>query len=309
VRWNKQRSIGLKWVFKLKRNEEGQVVKHKAHLVAKGYVQKEGIDFNEVFAPVARLESVRLLLAIAAHHSWEVHHMDVKSTFLNGDLKEVVYVQQRPGFINDDNPDKVLRLHKALYGLRQAPRAWNAKLDNTLLSLGFKRCASEHGMYTRGKTEQRLIVGVYVDDLIITGGNMQVLGSFKKEMCKTFKMSDLGVLSYYLGIEVLQSRDATTICQGAYAKKILDTAGLEESNPSRTPMELRLQLSKTGDTPAVDSTNYHNIIGSLCYLVNTRPDLAYLVGYVSRFMEAPREKHLAAVKRILRYLAGTRGWG
>jgi hypothetical protein len=309
VRWNKQRSIGLKWVFKLKRNEEGQVVKHKAHLVTKGYVQKEGIDFNEVFVPVARLESVRLLLAIAAHHSWEVHHMDVKSTFLNGDLKEVVYVQQRPGFINDNNPDKVLRLHKALYGLRQAPRAWNAKLDNTLLSLGFKRCASKHGMYTRGKTKQRLIVGVYVDDLIITGGNMQVLGSFKKEMCKTFKMSDLGVLSYYLGIEVLQSRDAITICQGAYAKKILDTAGLEESNPSRTPMELRLQLSKTRDTPAVDSTNYHNIIGSLCYLVNTRPDLAYSVGYVSRFMEAPREEHLAAVKRILRYLAGTRGWG
>jgi hypothetical protein len=309
VRWNKQRSIGLKWVFKLKRNEEGQVVKHKAHLVTKGYVQKEGIDFNEVFVPVARLESVRLLLAIAAHHSWEVHHMDVKSTFLNGDLKEVVYVQHRPGFINDNNPDKVLRLHKALYGLRQAPRAWNAKLDNTLLSLGFKRCASKHGMYTRGKTKQRLIVGVYVDDLIITGGNMQVLGSFKKEMCKTFKMSDLGVLSYYLGIEVLQSRDAITICQGAYAKKILDTAGLEESNPSRTPMELRLQLSKTRDTPAVDSTNYHNIIGSLCYLVNTRPDLAYSVGYVSRFMEAPREEHLAAVKRILRYLAGTRGWG
>jgi hypothetical protein len=154
VRWNKQRSIGLKWVFKLKRNEEGQVVKHKAHLVAKGYVQKEGINFNEVFTPVARLESVRLLLAIAAHHSWEVHHMDVKSTFLNGDLKEVVYVQQRPGFINDNNPDKVLRLHKALYGLRQAPRAWNAKLDNTLLSLGFKRCASKHGMYTRGKTKQ-----------------------------------------------------------------------------------------------------------------------------------------------------------
>jgi hypothetical protein len=289
------RAIGLKWVFKLKHNEDGQVVKHKARLVAKGYVQKEGIDFSEMFSPVARLESVRLLLAIAAHHSWEVHHMDVKSAFLNGELKEVVYVQQPHGFIDDNNPGKVLRLHKALYGLQQSPQAWNAKLDSTLLSLGFKRCISEHGIYTRDNTERRLIVGVYVDDLIITGSNVQVLSSFKKEMCKSFKMSDFGALSYYLGIEVQQSRDGITICQGAYAKKILDAAGLEESNPSRTP--------------TVDSTNYCSVIGSLRYLINTRPDLAYSVGYVSRFMEAPREEHMMVVKRILRYLAGTKRWG
>jgi hypothetical protein len=157
-------AIGLKWVFKLKSNGDGQVVKHKACLVAKGYVQKEGVDFCEVFAPVARLESVRLLLAIAAHHSWEVHHMDVKSAFLNGDLKEVIYVQQPPGFIDNNNSGKVLQLHKALYGLCQAPRAWNAKLNSTLLSLGFKRCISKHGIYTRGNTEHRLIVGVYVDN-------------------------------------------------------------------------------------------------------------------------------------------------
>ena len=144
------RAIELKWVFKLKHNEEGEVVKHKARLVAKGYVQKQGVDFEEVFAPVARLESVHLLLAIAAHHSWEVHHMDVKSAFLNGELKETVYVRQPPNFLDNDNPDKVLRLHKALYGLRQAPRAWNAKLDSTLLSLKFKHCASKHGMYMHG---------------------------------------------------------------------------------------------------------------------------------------------------------------
>ena len=164
------RAIGLKWVFKLKRNEKGEVVKHKARLVAKGYVQKQGVDFKEVFAPVARLKFVRLLLAIATHYSWEVYHMDVKSAFLNGELKEAVYVRQPPGFLDNDNPGKVLRLHKVLYRLRQAPRAWNAKLDNTLLPLKFKRCASEHDMYTHGHGEQRLIVGVYVDDLIITGG-------------------------------------------------------------------------------------------------------------------------------------------
>ena len=130
--------IGLKWVFKVKRDEHGAIVKHKARLVAKGYVQQPGIDFEEVFAPVARLESMHLLLAVAAHESWEVHHMDVKSTFLNGDLQEEVYVSQPAGFIIQGAEHKVLKLKKALYVLRQAPRAWNAKLDSCLLSLGFQ---------------------------------------------------------------------------------------------------------------------------------------------------------------------------
>jgi hypothetical protein len=273
------RAIGLKWVFKLKRNEDGHVVKHKVRLVTKGYVQKEGVNFSEVFASVARLESVRVLLAIVAHHSWEVHHMDAKSTFLNGDLEEVVYVQQPPGFIDDNHLSKALQLHKTLYGLRQAPRAWNTKLDSTLLSLGFRRCISKDRVYTRGNTEHRLIVGVYIDDLIITGDSSQVIDSFKKEMSKTFRMSDLGALSYYFGIEVHQGKDGITICQGTYAKKILFTARLEEGNPSRTPMEPRLQLSKIGNTHAMDSTNYHNIVGNLRYLVNTHLDLAYSVDY------------------------------
>ena len=183
------------------------------------------------------------------------------------------------------------------------------KLDSNLLSLKFKCCASEHGMYTHGQYKQRLIMGVYVDDLIITRGDMEVLGRFKREMSKNFKMSDLGVLSYYLGIEVPQNSTGISICQSAYAKKLLDTTGLVDSNPTRTPMEARLQLRKAGTTTTVDSTNYRSIVGSLRYLVNTRSDLAYFVGYVSRFMEAPREEHLVAVKRILRYVAGTRGWG
>ena len=138
--------------------------------------------------------------------------MDVKSVFLNGEMKKTVYVLQPPGFLDNDNPDKVLRLHKALYGLQQAPRAWNTKLDSTLLSLKFKRCASEHGMSTHGHDEQQLIMGVYIDDLIITGGDMEVLGKFKREMSKNFKMSDLGVLSYYLDIEVQQSTAGITVC-------------------------------------------------------------------------------------------------
>jgi hypothetical protein len=143
-----QKAIGLKWVFKLKHDEHGDIVKHKARLVAKGYVQRQGVDFEEVFASVARMESVRVLLILAAHNNWPVHHMDVKSAFLNGDLGEEVYVSQPPGFIKSGEEKKVYRLHKALYGLRQAPRAWNSKLDAVLYDLGFTKCKTEHGLYT-----------------------------------------------------------------------------------------------------------------------------------------------------------------
>jgi hypothetical protein len=304
-----QRAIGLKWVYKVKRDENGSIVKYKARLVAKGYVQHAGIDFEEVFAPIARLESVRLLLAIAAHSGWSVHHMDVKSAFLNGELQEEVYVQQPPGFIDDKHKNKVLRLHKALYGLRQAPRAWNQKLDTSLLGLGFSRCINEHGMYTRGQGGGRLIVGVYVDDLIITGGDAGAVAKFKLQMKNTFCMSDLGALSYYLGLEVTQGVAGITLRQGSYAAKILEKAGMTGCNPCATPIEVKLKLLKEGTTPSVDATEYRNIIGSLRYLCNSRPDLAFAVGYLSRFMEAPRQEHMAAVKRVLRYVAGTMHWG
>jgi hypothetical protein len=303
------RAIGLKWVYKLKRDEQGAIVRYKARLVAKGYVQRQGVDFDEVFAPVARLESVRLLLVVAVHQGWQVHHMDVKSAFLNGELLEEVYVSQPPGFVDDNHKNKVYRLHKALYGLRQAPRAWNAKFDSSLLSLGFHRSSSEHGVYTRTRGGRRLTVGVYVDDLIITGDHDDEIRSFKGEMMKLFKMSDLGALRYYLGIEVTQDSDGITLGQAAYASKILEKAGLKDCNPCQTPMEVRLKLRKGSDFPLVDATLYRSLVGSLRYLVNTRPDLAFSVGYVSRFMESPREDHLAVVRRILRYVVGTRCWG
>ena len=206
----KQKAIGLKWVFKVKKDPTGNIVKHKARLVAKGYAQRQGVDFDEVFAPVARIETVRVLLALAAQGGWEVHHMDVKSAFLNGDLTETVFVQQPPGFIVG-NGDKVLKLRKALYGLKQAPRAWNSKLDKELVALGFVRSKLEHAVYKRSNKNSFLIVGVYVDDLIISGPNADDITQFKQEMRKKFSMSDLGLLSYYLGIEVKQGDGGITL--------------------------------------------------------------------------------------------------
>jgi hypothetical protein len=299
------RPIGLKWVYKVKKDEHGAVVKHKARLVARGFVQREGIDFEEVFAPVARMESVRLLLALAAAKDWQVHHLDVKSAFLNGELAETVFVKQAPGFVVKGAEHKVLRLRKALYGLRQAPRAWNAKLDATMAELDFTRCATEHALYTRRRGKEELIVGVYVDDLIVTGARERDIAAFKEEMAARFKMSDLGALTYYLGIEVKQGKDTVTLGQHAYALKLLERAGMTECKPMATPMEERIKLSKQSTTAKVDGTRYRSIVGGLRWLTHTRPDIAFAVGYVSRFMEDPREDHWGAVKRLLRYIKGS----
>jgi hypothetical protein len=304
----KQKAIGLKWVFKVKKDPEGKIVKYKARLVAKGYAQQFGVDFEEVFAPVARIETVRVLLALAAQGGWQVHHMDVKSAFLNGELSETVYVQQPPGFIVGSG-DKVLKLRKALYGLKQAPRAWNSKLDKELVALGFVRSRLDHAVYRRSNKKSFLLVGVYVDDLIISGPDVKDIKIFKSEMKQKFNMSDLGLLSYYLGIEVKQEASGITLCQSSYAGKILEMAGMKNCNSCETPMECRLKLSKVKNEEALNPTEYRSIIGSLRYIVNTRPDLAFAVGMVSRHMETPGREHWAAVKHILRYLKGTMGYG
>ncbi|KAL1207758.1 Retrovirus-related Pol polyprotein from transposon TNT 1-94 [Cardamine amara subsp. amara] len=189
--------IGLKWVFKLKRNSDGSVNKHKARLVAKGYVQQYGIDF----------ETIRLLVNLAAANGWEIHHLDVKTAFLHGELKETVYVTQPDGFEKHGSEEKVYRLNKALYGLRQAPRAWNNKLNQILEELQFKKCSKEPTVYRKIEQEHILVVAVYVDDLFVTGTDKLIIYKFKEEMATKFEMSDLGKLTYYLGIEVTQHED------------------------------------------------------------------------------------------------------
>nr|GFB40266.1 ribonuclease H-like domain, reverse transcriptase, RNA-dependent DNA polymerase [Tanacetum cinerariifolium] len=269
-------TIKLKWVYKAKRDAKGKIIKYKARLVAKGYVQEQGIDFDEVFTPVARIETVHLMLALAAYHGWQVH-LDVKSAFLHGDLKEEVYVTQPEGFIQQGNSGKVYKLTKALYGLRQAPRAWNMKLDQTLKSLDFKKCNLEQAVYTKRSKTSTLIVGVYVDDLIITGTPRKELEVFKSHMEDKVEMSDLGLLAYYLGIEI--------------------------------PMDPGTKLVKAEDENSVDATHYRSLIGSLRYLLHTRPDLSYLVGLLSRFMQDPKDHHLKEVKQVIRYIKRTKEHG
>lgn len=220
------------------------------------------------------------------------------------ELQEGVYVEQPPSFVLKGHEHHVLRLVKALYGLRQAPRAWYAKLDESLVKLSFTRISFEHA----SSGAIHLIVGVYVDNLLITGENQQDIDKFKVEM-HSFKMSDLGLLHYYLRLEVKQMEERITICQSAYAAKILEVADLITHKPSYTLMESRLKLSKLSSTPTIEATFYRSIIGSLQYLVNSRLDLAFFVGYLSHFMENLTTEYLPVVKRVLRYVAGTLSFG
>ena len=216
------KAIGLKWIFKIKRNSDRSINKFKARLVAKGYVQQYGVDFEEVFAPVARLETIRLLISLAATNGWEIHHLDVKTAFLHGELKEIVYVSQPEGFEKKEHEKKVYRLNKALYGLRQAPRAWNNKLNQILMELGFSKCTKEPSVYRKTIKGDLLVVAVYVDDLFLTRTSKKLINDFKRGMASKFDMSDLGRLTYYLGMEVVQDDQGITLNQRQYAKKILE---------------------------------------------------------------------------------------
>ena len=303
-------SIGVKWVYKTKMNPYGSVNKHKARLVAKGYKQKEGEDFTEIFAPVSRLETVRLLISLAAQKKWKLFQMDVKSAFLNGVLKEEIYVNQPPGFVKKGEENKVYKLKKALYGLKQSPRAWYSRINSYFKKCGFQKCPYEHTLYIKGDSQGKFMaVSLYVDDLIFTGNDEKMLSEFKHSMMAEFRMTDLGELHHFLGIEVHQSNEGIFISQESYAKEILKKFRMENANPVSTPCITGLKLSKEGEGKLVNSTMFRSLVGNLMYLTSTRPDIMYAVSLVSRFMQKPYSNHWEAAKRILRYVKGTINYG
>lgn len=297
--------IGVKWVFRTKLNENGDVEKYKARLVAKGYAQRYGVDYTKVFAPVARLDTIRVILAVAAQCGWEVFQRDVKSAFLHGELKEEVFVQQHEGFIKKGEEGKVYKLKKVLYGLKQAPRAWYSKIEAYFMREGFEKCSSEHTMFTKSKGGKILIVSLYVDDLIFTGSDMSMCDEFKSSMMMEFDMSDLGKMRHFLGVEVLQNSSGIFICKRRYAREVLARFGMANNNAVKNPIVPGTKLSKDEGGIKVDGTLFKQVVGSLMYLTVTRPDLMYGVSLISRFMSSPTMSHWSAAKKILRYLKGT----
>lgn len=302
--------IGVKWVFKTKLNEHGEVEKFKARLVAKGYVQRYGIDYAEVFAPVARMDTVRIILALAAQKEWKVYQLDVKSAFLHGELMEDVYVDQPRGFEKEEEPNKVYKLRKALYGLKQAPRPWFSRIEAYFLREGFEKSSSEQTLFVKISTRGKLlIVSLYVDDLIYTGNDESMMGDFKKSMMNEFDMTDLGKMRYFLGIEVQQLESGIFISQKKYAGDVLRRFRMEECNAVSNPIVPGVKITKDENGVVVDSTIYKQLVGSLIYLTSTRPDLMYIVSLISRYMSQPTELHFMAAKRVLRYVKGTIDYG
>ncbi|KAM1012444.1 hypothetical protein ACFX15_041792 [Malus domestica] len=302
--------IGVKWVFKTKLNLDGSVQKNKARLVAKGYVQKPGLDYNETFAPVARLDTIRTLIALAAHRSWKIFQLDVKSAFLNGILQEEVYVDQPEGFVINGKEDKVYKLHKALYGLKQAPRTWYGEIDSYFTKCGFEKSLSEATLYTKTRGEKDiLIVSIYVDDIVYTGNNQDMLDEFKEDMKEKYEMSDLGLLHHFLGIGVIQTESSIFIHQKKYASSLLDKFGLKECKSVSIPLVATEKLSKEDGSGAADEEKYRKLVGSLLYLTATRPDVMYAASLLARYMHCPTNKHYGTAKRVLRYVKGTLDYG
>src|ERR1700733_10096268 len=255
------------------------------------------------------METVRAVLSIAAQNKWKIYQMDVKSAFLNGVLKEEVYVEQPLGYEKKGEEHKVCKLKKALYGLKQAPRAWYSRIDSYLLDNEFDKCEGEPTVYIKEKDGKILIVVLHVDDVIFTGNDDQLIKNFKSVMKEEFEMTDMGFLRYFLGIEVDQNEKGIFISQARYANEVLGRFNMQECKAAITPTVMGLKLSKEDSSKDFDPSLYKSIVGSLMYLTATRPDIMYAVSLISRFMERPKEAHWQAAKRILRYVKGTKRFG
>nr|GEW03923.1 retrovirus-related Pol polyprotein from transposon TNT 1-94 [Tanacetum cinerariifolium] len=285
-------------------DEDQTVIRNKARLVAKGYAQEEGIDFEESFTPVARLEAVRIFIAYAAHKSFSIFQMEVKTTFLSGPLKEEVYVAQLDGFVDPDHPEKVYRLRKALYGLKQAPRAWYDELLKFLISKGFTKCTIDPTLFTIRYGEDILLAQIYVDDIIFGSTNPKYSKHFEKLMHSRFEMSLMGEMKFFLGLQIHQSPSGIFINQAKYTSEILHKHGMDKGQSIGTPMATKPKLDADLSGNPVDQTDYHSKIRSLMYLPSSRPDIVQAVCFCARYQSRPTEKHLKEVKRIFRYLRG-----
>ena len=294
-----------RWVFKLKKDRYGQILKYKARWVVHGFKQKEGLDYLDTFATVVKPVSYKALMGISVKRGLSIHHMDVVTAFLYGFLDESIYVIQPTLFEQGEN--QVCLLRKALYGLKQSSRVWYQTLQDFLQKMGFKRTESDHGVFV----SRDMFIAIYVDDLLIFGKDTQILEQLQHDLKSRFKMTDLGEVSHYLGIEVDMNTDRTTVSlrQTTYLKKVLSRFNMLDSRPISTPMDQGAgnTLMPSEDQADKDTiTWYQSVVGSLMWpAMHTRPDIAYSVGVLSRYCSNPSPLHCKYLQRIMRYVAGT----
>ncbi|KAJ9523902.1 hypothetical protein QJQ45_020097, partial [Haematococcus lacustris] len=307
------RPLDNRWVWSVKRDGRGSIVRFKARLVVKGFLQREGIDFHELHAPVSKHATVRALLAVAAAEDMELEHLDVKTAFLNGRLEEVIYMHQPAGY--EDGSGRVCRLHRALYGLRQAPRAWHARLKEELEQLGFTASAADSCLFTMMRGSSKVLLAVYVDDclLAVSKGDMGTLEWVKQQLAAVFDIHQLGPVEQFLGMRISRDRAARqlVLSQEQYALSVVDRYGLADSRPRAVPLSTAEQLQREGvQQQSEGGHSFAEVIGSLQHLaVVSRPDIAHAVGVLAKFMSAPTKEHWRVLRGVLRYVADTAAMG
>ena len=310
-----KKALHNKWVYRIK-EEHDENKRYKARLVVKGFQQKEGVYYNEIFSPVVKLTTIRLVLKIIAAENLHLEQLDVKAAFLHGDLEEELYMRQPEGFIKEDKKNLVCRLKKSLYGLKLAPRQWYKKLDSFMSNHGFTRCQADHCCYFKKFDNNFIILLLYVDDMLVAGSDMQEIVNLKQKLSKQFKMKDLGAAKQILGMRIKRDTNWRTLLlsQDKYINKVLSRFNMQNAKVVSTPLGVHFRLSKE-QSPKIEEERaymakapYASAIGSLMYvMVYTRPDIAQVVGAVSKYMNNPGKLHWEAVKWILRYLRGTTG--
>ncbi|KAE8673438.1 Detected protein of unknown function [Hibiscus syriacus] len=304
-----KRSIGSKWVFTIKYHADGSVERYKARLVARGFTQTYGLDYEETFAPVAKLNTIRVLLSLAGNLDWTLRQFDVKNAFLNGELEEEVFMEVPPGFDELKKDGRVCKLKKSIYGLKQSPRAWFKRFTSAVKQHGYTQAQSDHTMFYKHNNGKIAILIVYVDDIVMRGDDTVELESLKNFLSNQFEVKDLGQLKYFLGMEVARSSKGIIISQRKYVLDILKETGLLGCKPMATPIDPNQKLEKEDGAEPVDKNRYQKLVGKLIYLAHTRQDIAFAVSLVSQFMHCPSEKHFKVVYQILHYLKGSPGKG
>ncbi|KAL3613382.1 hypothetical protein CASFOL_042795 [Castilleja foliolosa] len=312
-----KKPIGCKWIFKTKRDSKGNVERYKARLVAKGFTQKEGIDFTETFSPVSSKDSLRIMMALVAHFDLELHQMDVKTAFLNGDIDETIYMVQPENFVFGDSKQMVCKLKKSIYGLKQASRQWYHKFHQVIISFGFEKNIVEDCAYLKFSGSNFVLMVLYVDDILLAANNKEMLYETKKFLSNNFEMKDLGEASFVLGIQIHRdrSRGILGLSQKSYIEKVLLRYGMQGCKPTDAPIakgdKLSLKQCPKSDLEVKEmhKVPYASVVGSLMYAqVCTRPDIAFIVGMLGRYLSNHGMDHWIAAKRVLRYLQRTKDY-
>ena len=298
-----KKAIGCRWVFAVKVNPDGSIARLKARLVAKGYAHTYGVDYSDTFFPVAKITSVRLFISLVVTHNWDLHQLDIKKVFLHGDLQEEVYMEQPPGFVAQGKIGKVCCLRKSLYGLKQSPRTWFGKFNQVVEKFGLQKSKSDDSVFYRNSSSSIILLVVYVDDIVITGSDSTGILSLKSFLHGQFHTKDLGMLRYFLGIEVMRSKHGIFLSQRKYVFDLLSETGKLGAKPCSSPMAPDLHLTREGELFEAPE-RYRRLVGKLNYLIITRPDIAHSVSVVSQYMLSPTVDNWAAVEYILCYLKG-----